>query len=107
MAGAPAGDAFVLNTTTAGDQGAPSIAAAGETFLALFSNGGGVRGRVIAANGTPLPNRDRPPTTADFEVAAAGTEPVAAAGGPGGATFMTAWANGGNVHARLFTFPAR
>lgn len=105
--GAPAGDAFVLNTTTAGDQGAPSIAAAGETFLALFSSGGGVRGRVVAANGTPLPNRDRPPTTADFEVAAAGTEPVAAAGGPGGATFMTAWANGGNVHARLFTFPAR
>lgn len=103
-AGAAAGDAFVLNTTTAGDQSAPSITSAGDVFLVGFQSGASVRARVIAANGTPLPNRDRPPTTADFEVAASGAQPALAAGGPGGDTFMATWAEGGDIRARLFTF---
>lgn len=103
--GAPAGDPFVLNTTVEDDPSAPSLAGAGEVFLALFQSGGSVRGRVISANGTPIPNRERPPTTNDFEVAPSGSQPAAGAGGPSGNLFMATWAEGGDIHARLFTLP--
>ncbi len=100
--GAAVSDAFVLNTTSAGDQSAASIAGAGETFLVLFQSGGSVRARAISANGTPIPNRERPPTTADFEVAANGATPAAGVGGSGGSTYMATWAEGGDIRGRLF-----
>ncbi len=104
--GSPAANAFVVNTTTAGDQNAPSAAGGNGAFAIAFESGGAVRARIISGGGDPLPNHGQPPTTADFEVAASGAQPAAAVGGPNGsARFMVAWSGGGDIHGRLFPLP--
>jgi cysteine-rich repeat protein len=104
--GSPAVDSFVLNTTTGGDQGAPAITAGEETFAVLFTSGGGLRARLITGDGEPRPNREQPPTTADFEVAPAGTQPDAAVGGRAGEPrWMAVWNEGGEIRGRVFPLP--
>jgi cysteine-rich repeat protein len=105
-AGAPAGAAFVLNTTTAGDQTAPRAAGLGEHFVVVFQNGASVRARLVSGGGEPIPNREQPPTTADFEVAATGAQPSVATGGASGTPrALVTWAANGDVHGRLFSVP--
>lgn len=103
--GSPAGPPFVLNTTTSGDQSTPSVAASGETFLVAFQSGGSVRARVVSGGGDPLPNREQPPTTADFEVAASGTQPTVASGGESDVPWMISWTESGDIRGRRFSFP--
>jgi cysteine-rich repeat protein len=105
-AGAPAGEPFVLNTTVIGDQSAPRVAGLGEHFVVVFQSGPAVRARMLSASGEPLPNREQPPTTADFEVAGAGAEANVAAGGPSGAArALVTWAANGDIQGRLFAVP--
>jgi cysteine-rich repeat protein len=100
--GAPDGAAFVVNSTTTGDQSAPSVAATGNVFVVAFESAGSVRARFISSDGSPVPNREQPPSTADFEVAAHGVQPSAAAGGVERANVLIAWAEGGDVRARAY-----
>lgn len=100
--GEPSGPAFTLNTTSAGDQGAPSVAGAADRFVVAFESGSSVRARVVSKEGVPLPNREKPPTTADFEVAPRGAQPSVAIGGPRGDTWVVAWGDNNVIHARPF-----
>jgi cysteine-rich repeat protein len=100
--GMPAGAAITLNTTTAGDQSAPAVAGAGDRFFVAFQSGASVRARVLSSQGDPIPNREQPPTTADFELAASGAQPAVATGGTDGMRAMAAWSEGGDIRGRLF-----
>ncbi|MBZ0121497.1 MAG: hypothetical protein K8H88_31160, partial [Sandaracinaceae bacterium] len=103
--GAPAGEAFVVNSTTAGDQAAPSVAAAEDRYAVVFTSDASVRARVLAASGDPVPNREQPPTTADF-VLGTGSAPSAAAGGSASqARWAAAWNEGGDIRARWLPLP--
>ncbi len=82
--GMPTDAAFLVNSTVAGDQSQPSVAAAGSRFLVAFSSNGSVRGAIVSAGGDPSLNRERPPTLGDFEVAPSGaTAPSATVVGTG------------------------
>lgn len=100
--GTPAGAAITLNTTTAGDQSVPAVAGAGDRFFVAFQSGASVRARVLSSQGDPIPNREQPPTTADFELAASGAQPAVATGGTDGMRAMAAWSEGGDIRGRLF-----
>lgn len=101
--GRAAGPAITLNTTTAGDQSAPAAAGGGDTFAVAFQHGSSsVRARLLSSQGDPIPNREQPPTTADFEVAAGGKQPSVAAGGPSGTRWMVAWTEADAIHGRSF-----
>ncbi len=79
--GTPRQDAFTLNTDTTGPQSQPSVAAGASRFLVAFVSRGQARARYVSTMGDPLPNREAPPTTADFEIASSAIEVAAAAGG--------------------------
>ena len=68
-----------------------------------MATGSGVRARVLSSQGDPLPNREQPPTTADFELAANASQPSVATGGMDGTHWMAAWAEAGDIRGRLFT----
>jgi cysteine-rich repeat protein len=103
--GGPAGDAFVLNTTTAGDQSDPQVAPGAEGFAVVFASGNSIRARILTADATPIPNREQPPTIADFELSANGTQPTASRGGVGNAMLMSAWTENGDIRARMYPLP--
>lgn len=104
--GAPAGQAFILNTTVSGSQGAPHATGGNEHFAVAFQSGGSVRARVISGSGESLPNREQPPSTADFEVAATGAQPAIGFGGPSGsARYVVSWSASGAIQGRLFLLP--
>lgn len=100
--GSPAGAAITLNTTTAGDQSAPAVAGASDRFFVAFQSGASIRARVLSSQGDPIPNREQPPTTADFELAASGAQPAVATGGTDGTRAMTVWAEGGDIRGRFY-----
>ncbi|HJL15709.1 MAG TPA: myxococcus cysteine-rich repeat containing protein [Sandaracinaceae bacterium LLY-WYZ-13_1] len=104
--GSAVGEAFTVNTTTAGDQGAPAVAAGQEVFAVLFTSGGGLRARTLAADGTPVSNHDQPPTTADYAVSGSGVQPTVATGSLGGEpVWMAVWNEAGDIRARPFPLP--
>ncbi len=101
--GAPSGEAAAANTTTAGDQSAPAAAANADAYVIAFASGGGVRASVFDPNGNRRPNREAPPTAADFALSASGAEPAVAAGGDG--AFLAVWAEGGDIRGALHPLP--
>lgn len=105
--GVAVAEAFALNSTTAGRQSAPSVAAGGNAFVVAFLSDGGARARMLSNDGDPIPNRDIPPTTADFEVAASATEIDVAVGGPSADAllWMANTNQGDDIVGRLFPMP--
>lgn len=100
--GTPAGSAVVLPVASAaGDQSAPTVAAADQRYLVAWA-GGGVHARVLSSTGVPLPNREQPQTSADFTVAAAGGAPSATAMGTTPASWLIAYDDGDSVWARRY-----
>lgn len=90
--GAPRGAPLLVNTTAAGDQARPAIAGADARFAITFESAGAVRARIYSDAGAELLNRERPPSTSDFELAATGSLPaVAAVGSAGTAAWLFAW----------------
>lgn len=100
--GMAAGPALVLPTTIAGDQSAPTVAAADGRYVVAWASAGAVNARVLSAMGTPLPNREQPQTSNDFVVAAAGNAPSAIAMGATPASWLIAYDDGDNVFARRY-----
>lgn len=101
--GMPRGDAAALNTTTAGEQGAPAIAGGAGGYAVVFTDGAGIRARVLSPNATPILNRQAPPAAVDFPIAAAGSEPAVAAGGDG--RFLAVWTDGGDIRGAAHPLP--
>lgn len=100
------GAPFIVNSTTAGDQGAPAIAAGNGAYAVAFTSGGAVRVRLLNDTGTERQNRLQPRTSDDFELAPAGTQPRLAAGGPGDTPhFLAVWNQGDDIFARLHPLP--
>lgn len=103
--GTAAGDSFDVNTGGSG-LAEPSVAAGQDHFAVAFQSGAGVRGRVFDGDGDPALNREQPPTTGDFPIAAAGTTPDAAVGGATGEPrWMAVWNEGGDIRGRIFPLP--
>lgn len=92
--GMPRGAAFVVNTTTAGDQATPAVAGADGRFCFAWQSGADVRAAVFGENGMRLLNRERPPAAADFVVGAGtATLPTVAAIGSGtDGAWLIGWA---------------
>ena len=68
-----------------------------------FESGSEVRARLLSLDGDVVPNREAPPTTADFLVAAGAASPAVAFGGPAGAEVgLVAYVEAGAVRARPF-----
>ncbi|MCB9596187.1 MAG: hypothetical protein H6719_25925 [Sandaracinaceae bacterium] len=104
--GTPRQDAFVLNTTVGGAQSQPAVAAGSTTFAVSWISDASARARNVSGSGEPLPNFESPPTTVDFEVAAAASEITAAAGGTDTAPAWMAVTNqGDDVYGRFFVLP--
>jgi hypothetical protein len=76
-----AGAAFLVNSTEAGAQSAPAVAAHADRIAIAFSSDASVRARFFTVTGEPALNREPAPSTTDFVVAAAGEEPSVAATG--------------------------
>ncbi len=103
--GTPRQDAFVLNTDTTGPQEQPSIAAGSASFAVAFVSRGSARARYLSSAGDPIPNREAPPTTADFEVAGSAIEVAVAAGGTDTSpVWMAVTHDADDVFARFFPF---
>jgi len=103
--GTPQQDPFVLNTETGGAQERPAVTAGPDGFAAVWVSGGTGRGRYVSSTGEPLPNREQPPTTADFEVAASASDVDVATGGSGTEPRWMVVAQGGSeITARFFAF---
>jgi hypothetical protein len=85
---------FVVNSTTAGDQAAPSVSGADGRFCFAWENAGEVRARVFGENGMALLNRERPPAAVDFSVATgmASAPSVAAVGSGSTGGWLIGWA---------------
>lgn len=88
--GAARGAAFVVNTTTAGDQVTPTLAAADGRFLFAWQSGAEIRARVFGENGVGLLNRERMPTATDFLVGG-GTATAPTACAVDGASWLIGW----------------
>jgi cysteine-rich repeat protein len=105
MAGMP----FVVNSTTAGPQAEPTVAAGFDRFLVAWTSGGQIRARVLDRSGAPALNRERPPTSDDFLVASGSVlSPVAAAGGSNLAIVVyqdNAMDIGGDIRVRRYPLP--
>lgn len=102
--GAATGD-FQVNSTTGGPQSAASVTAHEDRIAVAWESGGAVRARFLTLSGEGALNRERMPSTNDFEVAAGATQPSVAALGAGStATWLFAYrtmADGlGDIHAR-------
>jgi len=103
--GSPQQDPYVLNTETGGAQERPAVTAGAGVFAAAWVSGGAARGRYVSSTGEPLPNREQPPTTADFEVASSATDVDVATGGAGAtAQWVVIAQTGGPLSARPFSF---
>ncbi len=103
--GTPASAAITLPSTDAskaGDQRAPSVAAADGRYLVAWASVGSVHARVVSGMGAPLPNREQPQSTNDFVVAAAGNAPSATAMGTTPASWLVAYDDGDSVFARRY-----
>lgn len=98
----PAGPALVLPVASAaGDQSAPTVAAADGRYVVAWA-GSGVHARFVSGTGTALPNREQPQTAADFTVAAAGNAPSACAMGTTPASWLIAYDDGADAFARRY-----
>lgn len=82
-AGGTGGAAFQVNSTAAGDQSAPSVAAHEDRIAVVFETGGAVHARFFTAGGEPALNREPTPSFDEFEISASGSEPGVAAAGAG------------------------
>lgn len=102
---APVAAAFVVETSTGGDQSAPAVAAGAASFALVWQSGSALRARLLANDGTPITNHERPPTTADFEVGSGGEVSVAAGGPSASPLFFAAWNEGGTIRGRVFPLP--
>lgn len=104
--GAPMGAPFLVDTTTAGAQGAPTAAAGASRYAIAWESATSVRARIFALDGSAALNRAKEPipSSNDFTVVAAGAHPAAAIGGADGA-LMVVWEAGGDIGARLFALP--
>lgn len=101
-----AGEAFLINSTTAGDQAAPAVAAGNGAYAVAFTSGGGIRVRLLNDTGAARQNRLQPRTSDDFELAPTGTQPRVAAGGTGEQLlFLTLWNQGDDIFGRLHPLP--
>jgi hypothetical protein len=99
-AGTAMGNPFIVETTTMGDQIHPSVAAADGRYLVAWQSGTSIRARVVTAMGTGSLNREKPPTTNDFEIAATGNNPGAAAIGQAIPAWIVAYDDGRNIFSR-------
>lgn len=77
------GESFQVNSTAAGDQSRPSIAAMDDRVAVVFESAGSIRARVLDLEGSPRLNRERTPSLDDFPIAPSGKEPSVAAAGSG------------------------
>ncbi len=98
-------EAFVVNSTRAGDQGRPSVAAFEDRIAVAFESAGAVRARFFDARGEPALNRERPPSLDDFPVAASGLAPSVGATGTGSNAlwffaYQAASGDAGNIFGR-------
>jgi len=73
--------AFLVNSTEAGSQSAPVVAAHADRIAITFTSDASVRARFFTITGEPALNREALPSTTDFVVAAAGDSPTVAANG--------------------------
>lgn len=76
-------DAFLVNSTEAGAQSAPIVAAHADRIAITFASDASIRARFFTVTGEPALNRERLPSTTDFVVAPAGDLPTVAATGAG------------------------
>jgi len=74
---------FQVNSTTGGPQSAPSVAAHEDRIAVAWESGGAVRARFLTLAGEGALNRERMPSTSDFELAGGATQPSVAALGAG------------------------
>ena len=72
-------DAFLVNSTEAGSQAAPIVAAHADRIAITFTSDASIRARFFTIAGEPALNREPLPSTTDFVVAAAGDSPSVAA----------------------------
>lgn len=101
--GSPAGMPLVLPTTgAAGDQSAPTVAAADARYVVAWASSGSVHARCVSSSGSALPNREQPQSTNDFVVAAAGNAPSATAMGTTIPSWLIAYDASNNVFARRY-----
>jgi cysteine-rich repeat protein len=109
--GMPLGAAPIAVPSSSGSgRAAPAVAAGASRFLVVWQEPAGLRARVFHTDGTPAVNRERPPTSDEFDVAGPGaTDPRAAAGGRDGAVLVV-WSDpardaAGGISARLLPLP--
>lgn len=76
-------DAFLANSTEAGSQSAPIVAAHADRIAITFTSDASIRARFFTITGEPALNRESLPSTTDFVVAVAGDSPTVAATGAG------------------------
>lgn len=88
--GAARGAAFVVNTTTPGDQITPTVAAADGRFLFAWQSGAEIRARFFGENGMGLLSRERMPTATDFLVGG-GTATAPSSCAVDGAGWLIGW----------------
>lgn len=101
--GAPLPDVLDVNTTEAGDQTRPAVAASDNAFLIAFESAGSVRAAGFTSGGDRALNREQPPTFADFEVAAGAAQPSVTVVGSGAErTWWIAYQAGDDIFARRF-----
>ncbi len=100
--GTPMGASMSV-ATTSGAQSLPSVAAGLDSYIVAWQAGAAVRARVLSTGGVGILNRERPPTTADFQVTASGAAPsVAAIGEAGALTWIVVWDAGGDIFSRVY-----
>lgn len=97
--GTARGEAFVVNSTTAGDQSSPAIAGADGRFTFAWQSGSELRGAFFGENGMRLLNRERPTNANDFVIGVGNpTNPlvsVAAVGSGADAAWVFGWSDPG------------
>ncbi len=102
-AGAPAGAAFVVNTTTAGDQSAPAAAAASGRFFVAWESGGAIRARGVDATGGAVLSHEPMPSFNDVEIATGASAPALTAIDMGmGRGFWVLWQDGSGIGSRRY-----
>jgi cysteine-rich repeat protein len=109
--GAPVGAApLAVPSRPGAGRAQPAVTAGAGRFLVVWQESAGLRGRLFTSDGSPAANRERPPTSDDFEVAGPGaSDPRVATGGRDGAALVV-WTDpsrdpAGGVSARLLPLP--
>ena len=77
------GTAFQVNSSAAGDQSFPSVAAHEDRIAVAFETGGAIHARFFTTTGGEALNREPTQSFDEFEIAPAGSEPGLAAVGAG------------------------